>query len=308
MRLACAVNGGGYHNFDVELYDVTLVEMDYSKNTLTGLKGDTAYTNEQTENGWKIYYNREAQWNTISFNTKYSVVSQKEYRLTAKLRIDELSGGDITVNRFFIDNEDGGDLVTADGNKWNEFTPENGIDGSKYYIQQIVFTAKSDKNFVLRLACNYGGTYLVDAEIYDVTIEEFGVFVEGNTDKFATVKRTQTGASVELNFTGWTTPWITTKTKVESGKKYTISFTVSDFNNTGLGENLAGCFVKYTNASNPYKALTLGENTVTVLADSDWIDSEGRFILRFAFNDSVGSNNTVTFTISDLTITEVTEA
>lgn len=247
LRLACS-HAAEYYSYDVELFDVTLEEKDYSNNTLTGLNGDTAFTNEQTENGWNIYFNKSADWNTIVFNTKYSVVAQKEYRLTVKLRIDQLSGENISIKNFFIDNQDGGDIELGDGkdNNWNEFTPENGNDGSKYYIQEIIFTASSDKDFVLRLACNFNGNYIVAAEIYDVTIEEFGVFTSQNG--FATWERTQTGATVKLNFTGWTTPKITTKTKVEAGKKYTVTFNISDFSNT-LQDSISGCLVQHYNGT-----------------------------------------------------------
>ena len=304
LRLACS-HAVEYYSYDVELFDVTLEEKDYSNNTLTGLNGDTAFTNEQTENGWNIYFNKSADWNTIVFNTKYSVAAQKEYRLTVKLRIDQLSGTNengeiIGISNFYIDNQDGGDIPLTP-NKWKEFTPENGNDGSKYYIQEIIFTASSDKDFVLRLACNFNGNYIVAAEIYDVTIEEFGVFT--SQDGFATWERTQTGATVKLNFTGWTTPKITTKTKVESGKKYTVTFNVSDFSNT-LQDNISGCFVQnYNGTSNEWKALSVGENTFTVLADSD-----GVLILTFAFNDSAKKGSVITFTISDFTVTEAAEA
>lgn len=302
LRLACS-HAVEYYSYDVELFDVTLEEKDYSNNTLTGLNGDTAFTNEQTENGWNIYFNKSADWNTIVFNTKYSVVAQKEYRLTVKLRIDQLSGENISIKNFFIDNQDGGDIELGDGkdNNWNEFTPENGNDGSKYYIQEIVFTASSDKDFVLRLACNFNGNYIVAAEIYDVTIEEFGVFASQNG--FASWERTQTGAAVKLNFTGWTTPKITTKTKVETGKKYTVTFNVSDFSNT-LQDNISGCFVQnYNGTSNEWKALSVGQNTFTVSAASD-----GVLMLTFAFNDSAKKGSTITFTISDFTVTEAAEA
>ena len=302
LRLACS-HAAEYYSYDVELFDVTLEEKDYSNNTLTGLNGDTAFTNEQTENGWNIYFNKSADWNTIVFNTKYSVVAQKEYRLTVKLRIDQLSGENISIKNFFIDNQDGGDIELGDGkdNNWNEFTPENGNDGSKYYIQEIIFTASSDKDFVLRLACNFNGNYIVAAEIYDVTIEEFGVFTSQNG--FATWERTQTGATVKLNFTGWTTPKITTKTKVEAGKKYTVTFNISDFSNT-LQDSISGCLVQHYNGTkNDYKALSVGENTFTVLADSD-----GVLILTFAFNDSAKKCSTIIFTISDFTVTEAAEA
>lgn len=302
LRLACS-HAVEYYSYDVELFDVTLEEKDYSNNTLTGLNGDTAFTNEQTENGWNIYFNKSADWNTIVFNTKYSVVAQKEYRLTVKLRIDQLSGENISIKNFFIDNQDGGDIELGDGkdNNWNEFTPENGNDGSKYYIQEIVFTASSDKDFVLRLACNFNGNYIVAAEIYDVTIEEFGVFASQNG--FASWERTQTGATVKLNFTGWTTPKITTKTKVETGKKYTVTFNVSDFSNT-LQDNISGCFVQnYNGTSNEWKALSVGQNTFTVSAASD-----GVLMLTFAFNDSAKKGSTITFTISDFTVTEAAEA
>ena len=302
LRLACS-HTAEYYSYNVELFDVTLEEKDYSNNTLTGLNGNTAFTNEQTETGWNIYFNDSANWNTIVFNTKYSVVAQKEYRLTVKLRIDQLSGENISIKNFFIDNQDKGDIELGDGkdNNWNEFTPENGNDGSKYYIQEIIFTASSDKDFVLRLACNFNGNYIVDAEIYDVTIEEFGVFASQNG--FATWERTQTGATVKLNFTGWTTPKITTKTKVESGKKYTVTFNVSDFSNT-LQDSISGCFVQnYNGTSNEWKALSVGENTFTVSADSD-----GVLILTFAFNDSAKKGSTITFTISDFTVTEAAEA
>lgn len=302
LRLACS-HAVEYYSYDVELFDVTLEEKDYSNNTLTGLNGDTAFTNEQTENGWNIYFNKSADWNTIVFNTKCSVVAQKEYRLTVKLRIDQLSGENISIKNFFIDNQDGGDIELGDGkdNNWNEFTPENGNDGSKYYIQEIIFTASSDKDFVLRLACNFNGNYIVAAEIYDVTIEEFGVFASQNG--FATWERTQTGATVKLNFTGWTTPKITTKTKVETGKKYTVTFNVSDFSNT-LQDSISGCLVQnYNGTSNEWKALSVGENTFTVSADSD-----GVLILTFAFNDSAKKGSTITFTISDFTVTEAAEA
>ena len=302
LRLACT-HAVEYYSYDVELFDVTLEEKDYSNNTLTGLNGNTAFTNEQTENGWNVYFNGLADWNTIVFNTKYSVVAQKEYRLTVKLRIDQLSGENISIKNFFIDNHDKGDIELGDGkdNNWNEFTPENGNDGSKYYIQEIIFTASSDKDFVLRLACNFNGNYIVAAEIYDVTIEEFGVFTSQNG--FATWERTQTGASVKLNFTGWTTPKITTKTKVEAGKKYTITFNISDFSNT-LQDSISGCLVQHYNGTkNDYKALSVGENTFTVLADSD-----GVLILTFAFNDSAKNGSTITFTVSDFTVTEAAEA
>ena len=304
LRLACS-HAAEYYSYNVELFDVTLEEKDYSNNTLTGLNGDTAFTNEQTENGWNIYFNKSADWNTIVFNTKYSVAAQKEYRLTVKLRIDQLSGTNtkgeiIGISNFYIDNQDGGDIPLTT-NKWKELTPENGNDGSKYYIQEIIFTASSDKDFVLRLACNFNGNYIVDAEIYDVTIEEFGVFASQNG--FATWERTQTGATVKLNFTGWTTPKITTKTKVESGKKYTVTFNVSDFSNT-LQDSISGCFVQnYNGTSNEWKALSVGENTFTVSADSD-----GVLILTFAFNDSAKNGSTITFTISDFTVTEAAEA
>ena len=304
LRLACS-HAAEYYSYNVELFDVALEEKDYSNNTLTGLNGNTAFTNEQTENGWNIYFNKSADWNTIVFNTKYSVVAQKEYRLTVKLRIDQLSGTNtkgeiIGISNFYIDNQDGGDIPLTT-NKWKEFTPENGNDGSKYYIQEIVFTASIDKDFVLRLACNFNGNYIVAAEIYDVTIEEFGVFT--SQDGFATWERTQTGATVKLNFTGWTTPKITTKTKVESGKKYTVTFNISDFSNT-LQDSISGCFVQnYNGKSNEWKALSVGENTFTVLADSD-----GVLILTFAFNDSAKKGSTITFTISDFTVTEAAEA
>lgn len=122
---------------------------------------------------------------------------------------------------------------------------------------------------MLRLACNFNGNYIVAAEIYDVTIEEFGVFTSQNG--FATWERTQTGATVKLNFTGWTTPKITTKTKVEAGKKYTVTFNISDFSNT-LQDSISGCLVQHYNGTkNDYKALSVGENTFTVLADSDGV-------------------------------------
>lgn len=304
LRLACS-HAAEYYSYNVELFDVTLEEKDYSNNTLTGLNGDTAFTNEQTENGWNIYFNKSADWNTIVFNTKYSVVAQKEYRLTVKLRIDQLSGTNtkgeiIGISNFYIDNQDGGDIPLTP-NKWKEFTPENGNDGSKYYIQEIIFTASSDKDFVLRLACNFNGNYIVAAEIYDVTIEEFGVFTSQNG--FDSWERTQTGATVKLNFTGWTTPKITTKSKVESGKKYTVTFNVSDFSNT-LQDSISGCFVQnYNGTSNEWKALSVGENTFTVSADSD-----GVLILTFAFNDSAKKGSTITFTISDFTVTEAAKA
>ena len=304
LRLACS-HAAEYYSYNVELFDVTLEEKDYSNNTLTGLNGDTAFTNEQTENGWNIYFNKSADWNTIVFNTKYSVVAQKEYRLTVKLRIDQLSGTNtkgeiIGISNFYIDNQDGGDIPLTD-NKWKELTPENGNDGSKYYIQEIIFTASSDKDFVLRLACNFNGNYIVAAEIYDVTIEEFGVFTSQNG--FASWERTQTGATVKLNFTGWTTPKITTKSKVESGKKYTVTFNISDFSNT-LQDSISGCLVQnYNGTSNEWKAFSVGENTFTVSAASD-----GVLILTFAFNDSAKKGSTITFTISDFTVTEAAEA
>ena len=306
LRLACS-HANEYYSYDVELYDLKMEEKDYSKNTLTSLNGNTAFTNKQTETGWEFHFNGTANWNTITFNTSYSVVAQKEYVLTVKLRVDQLSGGNIVIKNFFIDNQDGGDIALGDGkdNNWTKFTPENGNDGSQYYIQQIVFTASANKDFVLRLACNYNGAYIVDAEIYDVTIEEYGVFVINGQSGFASWERTQTGASVKMNYTGWATPTITTKTKVESGKKYTVTLNISDFNNTGLGENPKGCHAKYyTGSADGYKALALGKNIFTVLADSASMDSEGRLKITFAFNDDVGSGNTVTFTISDFTITE----
>lgn len=304
LRLACS-HAVEYYSYDVELFDVTLEEKDYSNNTLTGLNGDTAFTNEQTENGWNIYFNKSADWNTIVFNTKCSVVAQKEYRLTVKLRIDQLSGENISIKNFFIDNQDGGDIELGDGkdNNWNEFTPENGNDGSKYYIQEIIFTASSDKDFVLRLACNFNGNYIVAAEIYDVTIEEFGVFASQNG--FATWERTQTGATVKLEQKStWTAPKITTKTKVESGKKYTVTFTISDFNNTQK-DDISGCFVQHFGGTknDAYKALTVGKNTFTVLADSD-----GVLIITFGFNSDVSVGSVITFTISDFTVTEAAEA
>lgn len=306
LRLACS-HAAEYYSYNVELFDVTLEEKDYSNNTLTGLNGDTAFTNEQTENGWNIYFNKSADWNTIVFNTKYSVVAQKEYRLTVKLRIDQLSGTNtkgeiIGISNFYIDNQDGGDIpLTA--NKWKEFTPENGNDGSKYYIQEIIFTASSDKDFVLRLACNFNGIYIVAAEIYDVTIEEFGVFT--SQDGFATWERTQTGATVKLEQKStWTAPKITTKTKVESGKKYTVTFTISDFNNTQK-DDISGCFVQHFGGTknDAYKALTVGKNTFTVLADSD-----GVLIITFGFNSDVSVGSVITFTISDFTVTEAADA
>lgn len=154
---------------------------------------------------------------------------------------------------------------------------------------------------MLRLACNFNGNYIVAAEIYDVTIEEFGVFTSQNG--FASWERTQTGATVKLNFTGWTTPKITTKSKVESGKKYTVTFNISDFSNT-LQDSISGCLVQnYNGTSNEWKALSVGENTFTVLADSD-----GVLILTFAFNDSAKKGSTITFTVSDFTVTEAAEA
>lgn len=304
LRLACS-HAAEYYSYNVELFDVTLEEKDYSNNTLTGLNGDTVFTNEQTENGWNIYFNKSADWNTIVFNTKYSVVAQKEYRLTVKLRIDQLSGENISIKNFFIDNQDKGDIELGDGkdNNWNEFTPENGNDGSKYYIQEIVFTASSDKDFVLRLACNFNGNYIVAAEIYDVTIEEFGVFT--SQDGFATWERTQTGATVKLEQKStWTAPKITTKTKVESGKKYTVTFTISDFNNTQK-DDISGCFVQHFGGTknDAYKALTVGKNTFTVLADSD-----GVLIITFGFNSDVSVGSVITFTVSDFTVTEAAEA
>lgn len=306
LRFACS-HAAEYYSYDVELFDVTLEEKDYSNNTLTGLNGDTAFTNEQTENGWNIYFNKSADWNTIVFNTKYSVAAQKEYRLTVKLRIDQLSGTNtkgeiIGISNFYIDNQDGGDIPLTP-NKWKEFTPENGNDVSKYYIQEIIFTASSDKDFVLRLACNFNGNYIVAAEIYDVTIEEFGVFT--SQEGFATWERTQTGATVKLEQKStWTAPKITTKTKVESGKKYTVTFTISDFNNTQK-DDISGCFVQHFGGTknDAYKALTVGKNTFTVLADSN-----GVLIITFGFNSDVSVGSVITFTISDFTVTEAAEA
>lgn len=52
-----------------------------------------------------------------------------------------------------------------------------------------------------------------------------------------------------------------------------------------------------------YKALTVGKNTFTVLADSD-----GVLIITFGFNSDVSVGSVITFTISDFTVTEAAEA
>ena len=67
---------------------------------------------------------------------------------------------------------------------------------------------------------------------------------------------------------------------------------------------MAGCFIQnYNGVANEWKALSAGTNTFTVLANGD-----GALVITFAFNDSAKKGSTITFTISDFTVTEAAEA
>ena len=304
VRLCCS-HAAEQFSYDVEVYGVTLEELEnYSNNALMSVKGATACeNNERTEKGWNIAWNKkEAIWNAISFNTKYSIIANKEYRLTVKLRIDKLT--EASIDNFYID-DSVEDKEAANSinltNKWqvvSDATDESVV----YYELAVNFTATTDSDFALRFACNYNGTYSFDVELFDITLEEITAF-ENQQREFRTWERTQTGAKVILDFNGWTTPTITTKTTAERGKKYLVTMNISDFNNT-LQDGMAGCFIQnYNGVANEWKALSAGTNTFTVLANGD-----GALVITFAFNDSAKKGSTITFTISDFTVTEAAEA
>ena len=301
----CFPHAAEQFSYDVEVYGVTLEELEnYSNNALMSVKGATACeNNERTEKGWNIAWNKkEAIWNAISFNTKYSIIANKEYRLTVKLRIDKLT--EASIDNFYID-DSVEDKEAANSinltNKWqvvSDATDESVV----YYELAVNFTATTDSDFALRFACNYNGTYSFDVELFDITLEEITAF-ENQQREFRTWERTQAGAKVILDFNGWTTPTITTKTTAERGKKYLVTMNISDFNNT-LQDGMAGCFIQnYNGVANEWKALSAGTNTFTVLANGD-----GALVITFAFNDSAKKGSTITFTISDFTVTEVAEA
>lgn len=301
----CFPHAAEQFSYDVEVYGVTLEELEnYSNNALMSVKGATACeNNERTEKGWNIAWNKkEAIWNAISFNTKYSIIANKEYRLTVKLRIDKLT--EASIDNFYID-DSVEDKEAANSinltNKWqvvSDATDESVV----YYELAVNFTATTDSDFALRFACNYNGTYSFDVELFDITLEEITAF-ENQQREFRTWERTQTGAKVILDFNGWTTPTITTKTTAERGKKYLVTMNISDFNNT-LQDGMAGCFIQnYNGVANEWKALSAGTNTFTVLANGD-----GALVITFAFNDSAKKGSTITFTISDFTVTEAAEA
>ena len=301
----CFPHAAEQFSYDVEVYGVTLEELEnYSNNALMSVKGATACeNNERTEKGWNIAWNKkEAIWNAISFNTKYSIIANKEYRLTVKLRIDKLT--EASIDNFYID-DSVEDKEAANSinltNKWqvvSDATDESVV----YYELAVNFTATTDSDFALRFACNYNGTYSFDVELFDITLEEITAF-ENQQREFRTWERTQTGAKVILDFNGWTTPTITTKTTAERGKKYLVTMNISDFNNT-LQDGMAGCFIQnYNGVANEWKALSAGTNTFTVLANGD-----GALVITFAFNDSAKKGSTIIFTISDFTVTEAAEA
>ncbi len=301
----CFPHAAEQFSYDVEVYGVTLEELEnYSNNALMSVKGATACeNNERTEKGWNIAWGKkEAIWNAISFNTKYSIIANKEYRLTVKLRIDKLT--EASIDNFYID-DSVEDKEVANSinltNKWqvvSDATDESVV----YYELAVNFTATTDSDFALRFACNYNGTYSFDVELFDITLEEITAF-ENQQREFRTWERTQTGAKVILDFNGWTTPTITTKTTAERGKKYLVTMNISDFNNT-LQDGMAGCFIQnYNGVANEWKALSAGTNTFTVLANGD-----GALVITFAFNDSAQRGSVITFTISDFTVTEAAEA
>lgn len=298
IRLCCS-HAVEQYSYDVEVFNVTLDEKDFSNNALTSLKGDTACTNERTETGWNIAWSGTGDWTEIGFNTKYSIVKNNDYKVTAKLRVNKLETA--AVNNFYLDSG----LVNGGGNACGMALTNAWISSgeSGVYTLATTFTANDTLDLVLRLACNYNGTYSFDVELFDITLENAVLppFTKV-VDKTLVGTITESGAQYRMaNKGGWATCIATTKYTLTKGQKYTVSFVVSDISdeskvgnihfNSALGEVNWSCITTGTkNESGGYVC------TIPITAKDDGILDWG-----FAVNAEADG---LTFVVSDFTVVE----
>ena len=311
VRLCCS-HAAAQYSYDVEVYGVTLEELEnYSNNALMSVKGATACeNNERTEKGWNIAWGGTGDWTEIGFNTKYSVVKNKDYKVTAKLRVNKLETA--AVSNLYLDsglvNGGGNPCGFALTNAWKS-SEEAGV-----YTLEATFTATDSVDFILRFACNYNSgkgkeewnSYSFDLDLFDITLEEIvpPPFTQvGEEDSALVGEITATGAKFTLkNDNAWNPRSVITKYSLTAGKKYVVSFVVSDISDESKARNI------YSGISSANVCITEG----TKNEDGSYVcrveitpESDGILTWRFAVNASA---NGLTFTISDFTVTEAAKA
>lgn len=311
VRLCCS-HAAEQYSYDVEVYGVTLEELEiYSNNALMSVKGATACeNNERTEKGWNIAWGGTGDWTEIGFNTKYSVVKNKDYKVTAKLRVNKLETA--AVSNLYLDsglvNGGGNPCGFALTNAWKS-SEEAGV-----YTLEATFTATDSVDFILRFACNYNSgkgkeewnSYSFDLDLFDITLEEIvpPPFTQvGEEDSALVGEITATGAKFTLkNDNAWNPRSVITKYSLTAGKKYVVSFVVSDISDESKARNI------YSGISSANVCITEG----TKNEDGSYVcrveiapESDGILTWRFAVNVSA---NGLTFVISDFTVTEAAEA
>lgn len=264
------------------------------------MNGDTAFTNEQTKGGWNVSWQGAGEWTEIGFTTKYSITKGETYVVKAKLRVNSLVTAAIT--NMYLDsgvvsgggNNCGFDLTNA----WT-YNEAEGV-----YVLEKSFTATNDTDFVLRLACNYHGEYSFDVELFDVVLAQPPfVSVADNT---LVGKITEDGAQYSMaKEGGWATCTATTRFSLTEGKRYTVSFLVSEISDASKIGNI---YFSSTLGKIDNTCITTGtknENGGYVCSVTFTVESSGVLDWRFAVNTKAAG---LTFTISDFTVTEAAEA
>ena len=269
----------------------------YANNTLTGVAETTniiAYG--ETENGYRVAYGNKDDWAFIRFKTAYTLKAGANYTLSVKLRVNTLNNTALT-NLNIDDNYNNEKFL----NNWTEIGETN---GKKEYTIKRNFQATADGDFLLRLACNYHGEYSFDVELFDVALAQPPfASVKDNT---LVGKITDDGAQYFMaNEGGWATCTATTRFSLTEGKRYTVSFLVSEISDASKIGNI---YFDSTLGKISLTCITTGtknKNGGYVCSVTFTAESSGVLDWRFAVNTKAAG---LTFTISDFTVTEAAEA